>query len=120
MLVHWYLSGLNPGNELVYRFMSTTVNEKGSDNFIGLSDPLVDNAIKNIISSETREQLKLASKVLDRILLFGHYVIPHWHNRIHRVAFRDGLVAPRNTPLYYHSEDWAMSSWWWRQGKLKQ
>lgn len=120
MLVHWYLSGLNPGNELVYRFMSSTVDEKGSDNFIGLNDPLIDNAIKNVVSSETRDELKLASKVLDRILLFGHYVIPHWHNRVHRIAYREGLVAPKTTPLYYHSEDWAMNSWWWQQGKLKK
>ncbi len=115
MLVHWYLSGQNPGNELVYRFMSSTVNEKGSDNFIGLDDPLIDEAIKNVVSSETRQELELASKVLDRILLFGHYVIPHWHNRVHRVAYRQGLKAPQNAPLYYHSEDWAMSSWWWRK-----
>lgn len=120
MLVHWYLSGLNPGNELVYRFMSSTSTEKGSDNFIGLSDPLIDSAVKNVISSETREDLKLASKVLDRILLFGHYVIPHWHNRVHRVAYRQGLLSPKNTPLYYHSEDWAMSSWWWHQQELRQ
>ena len=120
MLVHWYLSGVNPGNELVYRFMSSTAAEKGSDNFIGLSDPLIDSAIENVISSETREDLKLASKVLDRILLFGHYVIPHWHNKVHRIAYRQGLSSPRNMPLYYHSEDWAMSSWWWQQGELSQ
>ena len=115
MLVHWYLSGVNPGNELVYRFMSSTAQEKGSDNFIGLSDPLVDSAVNNVISSQTREDLKLASKVLDRILLFGHYVIPHWHNRVHRVAYRQGLLSPKSIPLYYHSEDWAMSSWWWQK-----
>jgi microcin C transport system substrate-binding protein len=100
--------------------MSSTSEEKGSDNFIGLSDPLIDSAIKNVISSETREELKLASKVLDRILLFGHYVIPHWHNRVHRVAYRNGLIGPKNIPLYYHSEDWAMSSWWWQNQESKQ
>ncbi len=119
MIVHWYLSGQNPGNELVYRFMSSTVDEKGSDNFIGLNDRLVDAAINIVVSSETREELKLASKVLDRILLFGHYVIPHWHNRVHRVAYREGLSAPKTLPLYYHSEDWAMSSWWWNKRKGK-
>ncbi len=113
MLVHWYLSGQNPGNELVYRFMSTTSNQKGSDNYIGLNDPFVDSAIKRVLSAESREDLKLSSRVLDRILLFGHYVIPHWHNRVHRVAYRQGLTSPKTLPLFYHSEDWALTSWWW-------
>ncbi|OUV02615.1 MAG: hypothetical protein CBC42_07560 [Betaproteobacteria bacterium TMED82] len=113
MLVHWYLSSQNPGNELYNRFGSNSAIQKGSDNFIGLSDPFIDETIRVILSSKKRSDLVIASKLLDRQLLSGFYVIPHWHNTVHRIAFDSNLRGPKTSPLYYHSEDWAMATWWW-------
>ena len=50
MIVHWYLSSQSPGNELVFRFMSSAADEPGADNFIGLKDPVVDALIKRILA----------------------------------------------------------------------
>jgi microcin C transport system substrate-binding protein len=113
MMVHWYLSGQNPGNEMLFRFTSSSAKEPGADNYAGVASPWVDALISRLIAVRSREELVTAARLLDRVLRHGHYAIPHWHNRVHRVAYRRGLRAPAQTPLYYHSEDWAMTAWWW-------
>jgi microcin C transport system substrate-binding protein len=115
MVVHWYLSSQNPGNELLFRFTSQSAKQPGADNYIGIADPLVDAAITSVISARNRSDMVLAAKVLDRLLRHGHYAIAHWHNNVHRVAYRQGLQGPKKPPLYYHSEDWVMATWWWSQ-----
>ena len=113
MMVHWYLSGQNPGNEMLFRFTSASANELGADNYAGITSPWVDALITHLIAVRNRDELVTAARLLDRVLRHGHYAIPHWHNRVHRVAYRQGLRSPTQYPLYYHSEDWAMSAWWW-------
>lgn len=116
MIVHWYLSSQSPGNELVFRFTSAAADEPGGDNFIGLKDPAVDALVQRILSVESRDDLITAARALDRVLRVGHYAIPHWHNSTHRIAYRSGLGRPQQLPDYYHSEDWVVSSWWWKGG----
>ena len=113
MIVHWYLSSQNPGNELLFRFTSRSANEPGADNFIGVRSPLVDAAIDRVVAAGSREGLVTAARVLDRLLRVEHYAVANWHNNVHRVAYRQGLMSPPTRPLYYHSEDWAMTAWWW-------
>jgi microcin C transport system substrate-binding protein len=113
MIVHWYLSSQSPGNELVFRFMSPSADEPGADNYIGLKDPAVDRLVNRILSVESRNDLIVAARALDRVLRHGYYAIPHWHNNTHRVSFRKGLTAPNQLPDYYHSEDWVVAAWWW-------
>ena len=115
MIVHWYLSSQSPGNELVFRFTSSSADELGADNFIGIKDPVVDALINRILAVDSRDELVIASRALDRVLRTGFYAIPHWHNNAHRVSFKRGLTAPPKLPDYYHSEDWVISSWWWEK-----
>ncbi len=115
MMVHWYLSGQNPGNEMLFRFTSSSAKEPGADNYAGVASPWVDALIGHLVAVRNREELVTAARLLDRVLRHGHYAIPHWHNRVHRVAYRRGLRAPAKPPLYYHSEDWAMAAWWWEK-----
>ena len=118
MIVHWYLSSQSPGNELVFRFTSQAADEPGADNFIGLKDPAVDALVQRILAVESRDQLITAARALDRVLRHGHYAIPHWHNNVHRVAFRSELRRPEQLPDYYHSEDWVLAAWWWDPANL--
>lgn len=118
MIVHWYLSSQSPGNELVFRFMSQAADEPGADNFIGLKDPAVDALVQRILAVESRDQLITAARALDRVLRHGYYAIPHWHNNVHRVAFRSELRRPEQLPDYYHSEDWVVAAWWWDPASL--
>jgi microcin C transport system substrate-binding protein len=80
---------LSPGNEQRDFWSSEAADTPGSRNFAGIKDPVVDALIERIITAPSREELLTATHALDRVLLWGHYVIPHWHIRYERVAYWD-------------------------------
>ena len=82
--------------------------EKGSRNTIGIKDPVVDELIDLVISAPDRESLIARTRSLDRVLLWGHYVIPHWHIRSFRVAYWDKFGRPGIVPRYALG----FSFWW--------
>lgn len=112
MVVSSFPASQSPGNELFSMFSSEAADKKGSRNLSGIKDPVVDALIKKIVSSEKREDLVIATKALDRVLLFGEYMVPNWYINIHRVAYRDKFGIPKKLPLYYDPENWMMKSWW--------
>jgi microcin C transport system substrate-binding protein len=101
-----------PGSEQIERFGSKAADTKGSDNMIGLKSPAVDAILNALIHAQTREQLIDATHALDRVLMHGYYVVPHWYSGTHRVAFKRGLAWPETLPLYYSAEGWITSMWW--------
>ena len=101
----------SPGNELWDRFGSAAGSEKGSDNLMGVKSPVVDALIGEVVKSETREQLYVATRALDRVLSNSYYVVPHWYNPTHRIAYRKEMRYPK-PPLYYSAESWILSNWW--------
>ncbi len=106
----------NPGNELWDRFGSQAAREKGSDNVIGVQSPVVDALIDEITKAQNREQLRTATRALDRVLWNSYYVVPQWYNPTHRVAFRHEMRYPE-PPLYYSAEAWIMQNWWKEEAK---
>ena len=106
----------NPGNELWDRFGSEAAKEKGSDNLIGVQSPVVDALIEEITKAQNREQLRTATRALDRVLWNSYYVVPQWYNPTHRVAFRHEMRYPE-PPLYYSAELWIMQNWWKEEPK---
>ncbi|BBP96711.1 ABC transporter substrate-binding protein [Burkholderia sp. SFA1] len=101
-----------PGTEQVSRFGSKSADEQGSDNLAGVKSPAVDAILQKVISAQTREQLVDATHALDRVLMHGYYVVPHWFSATHRVAYRNTLGFPSTLPLYYGAEEWVISTWW--------
>ncbi|WP_246174134.1 extracellular solute-binding protein [Paraburkholderia hayleyella] len=101
-----------PGTEQMDRYGSKAASEIGSGNLIGLKSPVVDALLQALAQAQTREQLLDATHALDRVLLHGYYVVPHWYSAIHRVAYRRGMAWPQTLPLYYAASDWITSTWW--------
>ena len=66
----------------------------GSRNLAGIKDPVVDKLIDLVIAAPDRQGLVARTRALDRVLLWGHYVIPHWHINIFRVAYWDKFGRP--------------------------
>ena len=112
MLVTSYNSSMSPGNELKNRFHSQSIGTKGSDNLSGIADPVVDALIEDVVNAENREQLLIASRALDRVLLFGEYLIPNWYIDKHRIAYRNTFEYPKKLPLYYEPVTLLIKSWW--------
>ena len=101
----------NPGNELRDRFGSQAAKEKGSDNVIGVQSPVVDALVEEITKAQDREELRAATRALDRVLWNSYFVVPQWYNPTHRVAYRMEMRYPE-PPLYYSAEPWIMQNWW--------
>ncbi|MGD9649395.1 MAG: extracellular solute-binding protein [Dongiaceae bacterium] len=105
---------LSPGNEQWNFWGSAAADTKGSDNYAGIKSPAVDGLIKEIVNAQTREELITRVRALDRVLLWGHYVIPHWHIRSFRVAYWDKFARPAISPKYALGFP---DTWWLDQEK---
>ena len=99
---------LSPGNEQRDFWSSSSANIKGSRNYAGISNPIIDFLIDKIIVAKDRESLVAATRALDQVLLFGYYVVPHWHIQYFRIAYWDKFGKPRKNPKY----DLALDTWW--------
>ncbi len=99
---------LTPGHEQRLYFHSSNANVPGSLNLSGVNHPAVDYLVEQLIEANTREELVAASKALDRVLLWQHYMIPNWHISHHRVAYRAFLQRPANQAKY----SLAFDTWW--------
>jgi microcin C transport system substrate-binding protein len=106
------LGRLNPGSEQYQYFNSTMAKTPGSSNIGGVADPAIDALIEQLMAAKTRPALTAAARSLDRVLRFGHYMIPHWYSPVYRVAFRAGRFEQPEPPKYYEPEDWALTCWW--------
>ena len=67
-----------------------------------------------IISAPDRPSLVAATRALDRVLLWGHYVIPQYYSPIDRLAFWDKFGRPRTSPKFGID----LFSWWIDPSKL--
>lgn len=101
-----------PGTELIDRFGSRSADVEGSDNVIGLKDPAVDALLADLVRAKTYDDLVAAARALDRVLMHGSYIVPHWFSSVHRMAFKSHLHFPDKLPLYFTSEGWLVSTWW--------
>ena len=99
---------LSPGNEQNNYWTTTAADTPGSRNLAGIKDPVVDALVETLIAAAGRDSLIAAARALDRVLLWGHYVVPHWHIRYFRVAYWNKFARPAITPKYSLGFD----SWW--------
>ena len=108
MTVGVWGESLSPGNEQRDYWTSQAADRPGSRNLAGIRSEAVDRLVDLLISATTRDELRTRSAALDRVLLWGHYVIPHWYAGVTRVAYWNKLEHPRNLPPY----GIAFDAWW--------
>ena len=113
-MVSSYSQSQSPGNELYNYWHSRSAGQEGSRNLIGVRDPVIDSLIDEVVFAGNRKKLVTAVRALDRVLLHGEYLVPNWYINIHRVAYWDKFEQPKQRPLYYEAEAWAVSSWWYK------
>ncbi len=99
---------LSPGNEQRDWWGSANADIPGSRNVIGIKNPAIDSLINSIIEAPDRQSLIAATRAMDRVLLWNHYVIPQWHSRVFRVAFWNRFSRPEITPKY----GLGLFTWW--------
>ncbi len=106
-------NSLSPGNEQREYWSSVAASRPGSRNLMGVKSPVVDALIDKIIFAKSRAELITASRALDRVLLWGHYLVPQWHTPVTRTAYWDVLDYPRPAPDY----NIGFPDLWWYKGE---
>lgn len=108
-LIHDVLpQSLNPSSEQKRFWGSQSAMEKGNYNFAGIQAPYIDQVIGHIIQSQNRQDLIIATKVLDRLLRAGYYQILTYGTPLHWYAYWDKFDYVQNPPKYHI----AFEYWW--------
>ncbi len=110
-----WIQSLLPGNEQRGYWGSLAADQPGTDNIIGIKNPAVDEMIERVTFATTQDELVAASKALDRILLWNHYVVPQWGYSKLRTARWNRFSRPDPLPKYGVSA--FPTVWWWDADK---
>ncbi|MCY4406190.1 MAG: extracellular solute-binding protein [Rhodospirillaceae bacterium] len=104
-----FVFNLSPGAELNSYFASSTVDQVGSFNIPGIKDPVVDALIGEVAAATDRPSLIAAARALDRVLLWGHYMIPQWYKGAHHLVYWNKFDRPALKPRYARG---VFDTWW--------
>ncbi|MEC7489330.1 MAG: extracellular solute-binding protein [Pseudomonadota bacterium] len=107
VIVHTFGQSESPGNEQRDFWGSDSAARNGSSNVIGIKNAAIDALVEMIISADDRKRLVVATRALDRVLQWNHYVIPQWHVRIDRIAYWNKFGIPK------HAKYGADTMSWW-------
>ena len=114
IVVASWSQSLSPGNEQRDFWGSAAADSSGSRNLVGIKNEAVDYLIDKIIFAKDRDELVAATRALDRVLLWNHYVVPQWHVPYERIARWDRFGRPDALPD--HSIGFP-NIWWWDRSK---
>ncbi len=106
-----WLQSLSPGNEQRDLWSSQAADTHGSRNYVGIKDPAVDALIERVIFAQSRGELVAATRALDRVLLWSHYVVPQFTYAKVSAARWDRFGRPDPLPEYGGSA--FPTVWWW-------
>jgi microcin C transport system substrate-binding protein len=115
IITNIWAESLSPGNEQRGFWGSQAADEPGSFNLIGIKNPAVDALIDRVIFAKSRDDLVAATKALDRVLLWNHYVVPGWTYPYVRSARWDRFGHPALMPKYGMAA--FPTVWWWDAAK---
>ncbi|MCF8466917.1 MAG: extracellular solute-binding protein [Sneathiella sp.] len=111
MIINSWGQSLSPGNEQAFYWSRDAAATPGTRNYPGIRSAAVDAMIDIIVSARTREQLISAASALDRVLLWGHYVIPLYYTDRQWLAHWPEIKLPANPSFWGTSSD----LWWYRE-----
>jgi microcin C transport system substrate-binding protein len=110
VVVNSWPESLSPGNEQREYWGSQAASMAGSSNIVGIADPAIDKLIERVIFTKDRDDLVAATRALDRVLLWNHFVVPQWTYPKLRTARWDRFAHPAELPKYGLS---AFPDIWW-------
>ena len=111
-----------PGDSLRPYFSSQSAATKGSYNLAGVAHPAIDALIEKAIGAESRTDLTIVCRALDRVFRAGRYWVPQWYRSTHPIAYWDQFSHPEK-PAKYAQGVGAPENWWYdaaKAAKLEQ
>ncbi len=82
------------GNEQIDYWSCRSANLPGTANVAGVCHPAVDAMVTDLVGAKTHDDLVTASHALDRLLLWGWYMVPQWHLQEVHVAYWNRFGHP--------------------------
>lgn len=104
-----------PGAEMWSFFGSKQADINGTNNYAGVRDPAVDAMIEAALAAPDRETLLTALRALDRLIMWGRYIVPQWYKGEHNLAFWDRFGRPEAEKPPYHRG--VINAWWFDAAK---
>jgi len=101
-----------PGSGLQQYFGSASTDD--AFNSMGLQSPAVDALIGKVEAAETRAEMTVAVRALDRVLRAYKFWVPQWFKDVHTVAYYDMYEHPENLPPFALGE---LDFWWYNAEK---
>ena len=86
-----------PGNEQRDYWGSESADVKGSNNIIGIKNPVVDALIKGLVAAQQKTDYVAYVKALDRVMLHENYMIFQWYSPYSRIAYWDKFGLPQTS-----------------------
>jgi microcin C transport system substrate-binding protein len=111
IIIATWPQSLSPGNEQRDLWSSQAADTPGSRNYVGIKNPAVDALIERVVFAKGRGELVAATRALDRVMLWNHYVVPQFTDDRLRVAHWARFGRPDRLPEYGGS---AFPTVWWR------
>lgn len=108
MVLYYWLSTLSPGTEQILYWGCEAAKQPARWNYAGICTPAIDAVSQQIASAISRDDLVAHVRALDRLLLWGHYMIPLYYPGVDFVAYRNSIHRPETTPLY----GMVLETWW--------
>ena len=106
-----------PGEALKFLYGSEEADRKGGRNASGLKSEAVDKIIDIALAAETRENLDIVCRALDRALRAERMGILCWYKATHWYAYWDMFGRPETQARYGTS---APGTWWHDAAKAKR
>ena len=104
----------SPGNEQMGYWSCASAKLEGGDNLMGVCNPVVEALLPLVVQAPDRAHLLVATHALDRVLLWGWYMVPNWYLNAVRIAYWDKFGRP-TAPV---RPGVVFDSWWIDQQKL--
>lgn len=108
MVVDVFAQSLSPGAEQAAFWGSAAADEAGNANTIGIKNIVVDEVTSALANAESRDEIVLYTKVLDRLLRAGHYLVPLYGKSATNVAYWNQYRHTEKLPTNAVAIDY----WW--------
>ncbi len=117
MILVSFFAGRSPGNEQRNMWTTEAVKVPGSQNYIGIQNPAIDELVDTLVKAKTRRELVNTVQALDRILTHQFYVVPHWFISYDRIVYWNKFSHPEVLPSASNRFNHFLEWWWWDEAK---
>ena len=96
---------------------SQSADEKGNNNFRGVRSAAVDSILVALAQATTLDELRSASRALDRVVMWNHWQVPDLYGTDEKASYWNKFGLPATRPLYFKIDTvadvvWPLMNWW--------